>query len=369
MADIHKVAISTGGGDCPGLNAVIRGFVRRGIREFDWEIFGIEDGFRAFFEPERSKVRRLDLAAVRGILPRGGTILGTTNRGDPFSYPVYENGQWVTKDMSHVVIEGLEKLGCQCLVVVGGDGTQDIGYRIHEKGFPVVGVPKTIDNDLAATDYTFGFNTCVEIVTEALDRLHTTAESHDRVIFVEVMGRDTGWIALHSGLAGGADIILIPEIPYDPDAIVEKIYERRKKGISFSIVVVAEGAFSKDGKKTTKELDEAEEKARGKALLGGAGEEAARLVADRCDVEARVTVLGHLQRGGSPSAWDRILATRFGVHAAGAVARRNFGMMVALKGEEISLIPTPEAIKSIKRVDPAGKLVHTARALGICMGD
>ncbi len=302
------IAILTGGGDCPGLNAVIRGVVRAAVQRRGWRVLGIEDGFDGLVEGPR--YRELGMDAVRGILPRGGTILGTSNRGNPFDFPVREGDQVKMVDVSSRVVENFRRLGADALVAVGGDGTLKIALRLNELGIPVIGVPKTIDNDLRGTDVTFGYNTAVGVVTEALDRLHTTAESHNRAMVVEVMGRDAGWIALESGLAGGADVILIPEIPFRMDAVCQAIDRRRQRGSRFSIIVVAEGSFPVDGAKVV-QASAAENL--GIERLGGIGHYVARQISRCLNMETRVVVLGHVQRGGTPSPFDRILGTRFGV--------------------------------------------------------
>ncbi len=360
--DIKKIAILTGGGDAPGLNAVIRGVVKSAIRKYNWRVYGVPDGFEGLVTG--SELRELTEYSIRGILPLGGTILGTTNRGNPFEYLVVENGKEVVKDMSDKVIEYLKILEIDALVVIGGDGTLSIANRFAEKGVKLVGVPKTIDNDLKATDYTFGFNTAITTATEALDKLHTTAQSHHRVIVIEVMGRYVGWIALESGIAGGADVILIPEIPFDIEKVCSKIIRRNKLGSKFSIVVVAEGAKPKGG-----EMVFQEKNVKGKApRLGGIGYVVGEQIQKRTGMDVRVTVLGHLQRGGSPTAYDRILATRFGVAAVDALAEGKFGHMVCLRTPKIELVPIKEAVKDLKRVDPEGQLVKAAESIGISFG-
>jgi phosphofructokinase-like protein len=363
---IKRVAVSTGGGDCPGLNAVIRGLVRAGVNRYGWEFLGIEDGLQGLIEP--NKLTDLTMASVRGILPRGGTILGTSNKGNPFRYAVQHEGREVETDISDEVVARLHQLGVDCLVMIGGDGTMTIAQGLREKGINVVGIPKTIDNDLAATDYTFGFDTACNIAMEALDRLHTTAESHDRVMLLEVMGRHAGHIALHAGLAGGADVILVPEIPYRTAAVLRKINTRIRAGTTFTLVVVAEGARPEGG-----DFSFVEKTKPGTAKrLGGAAQRVAEsILAEAPHLDVRVTVLGHLQRGGSPSHFDRVLATRFGVAAARLVAREGFGRMVCLRGLEIEDVDIKDAIAVNRGVDiesPAG-LVSQARALGISFGD
>src|SRR5690349_6086188 len=350
-----RIGILTGGGDCPGLNAVIRAAVRTAIRDYDCEVLGVQLGFEGLLT--RSIVP-LTAESIRGILPKGGTLLRTTNRGNPFEYP---DGAGGCVDRSDEVVTNIHDLGIDGLIAIGGDGTLRIAQRLCDMGIPIVAVPKTIDNDLAATDYTFGFHTAVAVATEAVDRLHTTAESHNRVMILEVMGRNCGWIALYSGLAGGADIILIPEIPYSPNAIIESIRERQSEGAQFDIIVVAEGAKRIGGEE--RYLD------RRSKRLGGIAYQVADEIARAIDLEIRVTVLGHVQRGGSPIPFDRLLATRFGKAAADLIAQGDFGKMVALRGEHIVAVPIKDAVSNPKYVDPDGELVRTARSLGISFGD
>ncbi|MFI0721096.1 6-phosphofructokinase [Streptomyces sp. NPDC021224] len=331
-----RVGVLTGGGDCPGLNAVIRGIVRKGVQEYGYEFTGFRDGWRG---PLEGDTVRLDIPAVRGILPRGGTILGSS-RTNPLKV---EGGE-------RRVLETLAAEGVDALVVIGGEDTLGVAARLHaDTGLKVVGVPKTIDNDLSATDYTFGFDTAVNIATEAIDRLHTTAESHMRVLVVEVMGRHAGWIALHSGLAGGANAILIPEHRFDLDQVCGWVESRFK--IRYApIVVVAEGAMPRDGDMVLKDgtLDSF-----GHVRLSGIGEWLAAQIEKRTGKEARTTVLGHVQRGGTPSAFDRWLATRFGLHAVEAVRDGDFGTMVALRATDIVRVPIGDATARIKTVEPA----------------
>ncbi|MBE0500895.1 MAG: 6-phosphofructokinase [Desulfuromonadales bacterium] len=357
------VAILTGGGDCPGLNAVIRAVVRAAILRRGWRIVGIEYGFNGLVEGPRW--RELDLKGVRGILQRGGTILGSSNRGDPFAYPVKRNGQTVLEDVSELVLGNFRKIGADVLIVVGGDGSLKIARRFGELGIPVIGVPKTIDNDLRGTDLTFGFTTAVRTVTESLDRLHSTAESHDRVMVVEVMGRDAGWIALASGIAGSADVILIPEIPYRVDKICAAIRARSESGSRFSIVVVAEGATPAGGDKI---VQKSAKENFGVERLGGVAHHLARQIETCLDMESRVVVLGHVQRGGTPAAYDRILSSRFGVKAVEMIAAGEFGKMVAIHGDQVVSVDIAAAVGGLKLVDPEGELVATAEALGIMVG-
>ena len=364
---IKRIGIMTGGGDCPGLNPVIRAVVKKGIRQHGWEIFGIEDAFSGLIDLEyRSPHGNLWLTeeTVGNILTRGGTILGTSNRSDPFRFVGPEGGG--EKDVFDQVLANYQKMELDALVSIGGDGSMAIAQKCIERGLTnIVGVPKTIDNDLNATDFTFGFDTAVQVATEAIDRLRDTAESHDRVMLVEVMGRDAGWIALYAGLAGGAHAILIPEIPYRLDPIAAKIEERSMAGQPYSIIVVAEGAKPVDGEAST--LGPAEAGAM-KRLFGAAARVAAGLH-DRVALDIRHTVLGHIQRGGSPSSLDRILGTRFGDRAVDLVAHGEFGQMVALKGRDIVSVPIREAVGQQKLVQADGPMVSTARAMGIVFGD
>ncbi|HPH96226.1 MAG TPA: ATP-dependent 6-phosphofructokinase [Anaerolineaceae bacterium] len=360
---MKRFGILTGGGDAPGLNAVIRAVVKIALNEYRGEVVGIRDGFDGFVEPDG--IFKLDAAAVRGILPRGGTILGTANRGNPFARKVKRGGQWVVEDISGLIADNIHALKLDALIVVGGDGTLRIAREMSMKGVPVVGVPKTIDNDINATEITFGFDTALNVATEALDRLHSTAESHHRVMVLELMGRDAGFIALHAGMAGGADVILIPEIPFNPDAICRKVQARIDSGTKFSIVAVSEGARPQGGEQIyaipANEVSV--------ARLGGVGQMVSNYVADHAGVESRLTVLGHLQRGGSPTAFDRWLATRFGGAAIRLAAEGRFGRMVALQNGQIVDVSLDEALDVPKRVDPNGDAVRTARGLGISLGD
>ena len=360
---IRRIGVLTGGGDCPGLNAVIRAVVKTAINEYDWEVLGIEDGFEGLIQPGR--VRQLTRADVRDILPRGGTILGTTNRANPFHYEVEVDGEVKVFDVSDDVVRHAQVLGMDALVVIGGDGSLHIAHELMQKGLKVVGVPKTIDSDLQGTVITFGFDTAVNTAMDALDKLRTTAESHHRVIILEVMGRDAGWIALKAGIAGGADAILIPEIPYDLDVVADKIARRNRGGAKFSIVVAAEGARPVDGKA----VYQAEREIGGARRLGGIGEVLARQLRERCRVEVRVTVLGHLQRGGSPTAFDRLLASRFGTMAVHLIAQGKLGHMVALQDECIIAVPIAEAVAQQKFVPLNSDILLTAFGLDVCLGN
>ena len=359
------IGILTGGGDAPGLNAVIRAAVKTAISRYEYEITGIEDGFDGLIERAFKALRPLTLKDVRGILPQGGTILGAANRGNPFARKVIRNGVEVIEDASELVIERLRAAGIDVLIVVGGDGTLRIAQELYERGCQTVGVPKTIDNDLGGTDVTFGFDTALNTATDAIDKLHTTAESHHRVMVVEVMGRDAGWIALHSGIAGGADVILIPEIPFRWDVIADAIKARSKGGAKFSIIVAAEGAQPADGQQM---FSRAGDGVTTVARLGGIGIEVARRLEELTGLETRCTVLGHVQRGGRPTPFDRLLATRYGAAAVRLVAEGKYGHMVSLRGAEITAVPIAEAISIPKRVNPKSERVAMARELGICFG-
>ncbi|MFQ5508590.1 MAG: 6-phosphofructokinase [Leptospirillia bacterium] len=358
-----KVGVLTGGGDCPGLNAVIRAVVKSAEKKYGWSVVGIEDSFEGLILP--GKTREMTSFSIRGILPTGGTILHSSNRSNPFEFHTQVDGREVIEDVSDQLLLYFKELGLSGLIAIGGDGTNRLAARLFDKGLPVVGVPKTIDNDLRATDVTFGFNSAVTTATECLDKLHTTAASHHRVIVVEVMGRYTGWIALESGIAGGADVILIPEIPYDIEDVCQKIRDRADQGSGFSIVVVAEGAKPKGGDVTVVEKGG---KGKGMDRLGGVGNEVGEHIANCTDMDVRVTVLGHIQRGGSPTAFDRILATRFGAKAMSLVVRGEFGRMVCLQGSQITSVPIHEAITDYKWVPLDSGLILTAEAIGINLG-
>lgn len=362
MKSIKRIGVLTGGGDCPGLNAVIRAVVKTAINVYHSQVVGIEDGFEGLIKP--GKARNLSLSDVKGILPRGGTILGTSNRGNPFAYEMEVDGKKVIKDVSDIVISNIKTLNIDTLIVIGGDGSLKISKELFEKGVPVIGVPKTIDNDISATAVTFGFDTALNTATEAIDKLHTTAESHHRVMVVEVMGRNAGWIAMESGIAGGADIILIPEIPYDIPKVCEKIMERERENKKFSIVVVAEGAKPIGGDVVTWAPPDPS----GVPRLGGIAHRVGEKIGEITGKETRVTTLGHVQRGGSPTPFDRILGTRFGTAAVHLAFRRGFGRMVCLKPPDIKSVPLHEAVGVQKLVPPDGELINMAKALGICMG-
>ncbi|MBI2819934.1 MAG: 6-phosphofructokinase [Acidobacteria bacterium] len=360
---VQTIGILTGGGDCPGLNAVIRAVVRAATLEHGWTVLGIPDGYDGLIFPER--VRSLTTQDIAGILPRGGTILGTSNRGNPFSFPVEENGTVVKKNVFPQLLENFDKVGMDALVLVGGDGTMKIGLEMVRNGKNVVGVPKTIDNDLSATEVTFGFDTALHTATDAIDKLHSTAESHHRVMLVEVMGREAGWIGLHAGIAGGADVILIPEIPFTREQICAKIEERARAGRMFSIVVVAEGCRAQDGRSIQRTRNEPYRTPKSGEIANIVGS----WISSDTGRETRVTVLGHTQRGGSPSPFDRVLSTRLGVEAINLIARGEFGRMVCWRCGAVESTPIEKAVGELKTVDPECELVRTARSLGISFGD
>jgi 6-phosphofructokinase 1 len=360
---VQRIGVLTGGGDCPGLNAVIRAVVKTALNAYEWEVLGIEDGFEGLIQP--GKVRPLRMADVRGILPRGGTILGTTNRANPFHYEVDVEGELKTFDVSDEVVRYAQVLGLDAVIVIGGDGSLRITQELMEKGFRAVGVPKTIDNDLLETVITFGFDTAVNTAVEALDKLHTTAESHHRAIILEVMGRNAGWIALKAGIAGDADVILIPEIPYDIDCVMQKLRARNRGGAKYSIVVAAEGARPQGGDAVYR----AHQEVGGMRRLGGVGAALAQEIRERSDIPVRVTVLGYLQRGGSPSAFDRLLATRFGSRAVHLIAEGRLGHMVALRDERIVAVPIADAVAYQKLVPLTSDIIQAAFDLEVCLGN
>ena len=358
---ISRVGVLTGGGDCPGLNAVIRG-VSKALMGQGVEVYGIEDGFLGLIE---RRARRLSWDDVSGILTIGGTILGTSNTANPFRYPVETNGQTVMDDVSDQSIAYIEELGLNALVCIGGDGTMTIAHQLTQKGVNVVGVPKTIDNDLYGTDVTFGYDSAVATATEAIDKIHSTAQSHHRVMIVEVMGRYAGWLALGAGIAGGGDVILIPELPYQIEVIYEAVLNRGRRGRRFSIIVVAEGAKPEGGEVVVKRVvKESTDQIR----LGGIGNKVGQEIEDISGLETRVTVLGHLQRGGSPTAFDRILATRFGVRAADLICSSQFNKMVAVRGENIVSVPLEEVGGRCRKVPPDSPLIKVARRIDMSMG-
>ena len=359
---VKRIGVLTGGGDCPGLNAVIRAVTKAAINLHGIEVFGIRDAFRGFVEGDGGLLRYGD---VSGILTQGGTILGTSNKHNPFRYPAVRRGKKDFRDASGDVLANARRWRLDACVLIGGDGTMNIGTRLAKLGLPVVGVPKTIDNDLAGTDVTFGYDTAVACVTDAIDRIHSTAMSHHRVMVIETMGRYAGWIALKAGVAGGGDVILIPEIPYDLAKVVERVVARSRMGRRFSIVVAAEGARPKRGKMTVERvITDSHDPVR----LGGVAAKLARDIEAASGLETRHIVLGHLQRGGTPTAYDRALATRFGHHAVELAAAGRFGRMVCLRGDRVASIPIARAVARLKLVPRSHPLIKTAIAVGTSFG-
>jgi 6-phosphofructokinase 1 len=364
MSKRLKICINTGGGDAPGLNAVIEAVTMAAYNR-QWEVYGIKTGYAGLLNTD--EIVQLTPEKVDGIASIGGTILGTTNKGNPFMMPVCNAaGECEQRDLSDRVMENFRRLRFDALVAVGGDGSLEIAHRFALKGMPVVGVPKTIDNDMGGTVITFGFDTAVSIATEAIDRLHSTAKSHDRIMVVEVMGRNAGFIALNSGISGNADVILIPEIPFDIDKVCEKLMENELRGHKYAIVVVAEGAVPIGGDVITKGGTEL---GRQHVILGGMAEYVSKEITRRTGKDSRSMVLGHLQRGGSPTTFDRLLSLRFGAAAVRAIEEGKFDHMVALQSPDIVLVPLEEALGIQKRVRKDGDAVLTGRDLGICFGD
>ncbi len=360
-----RLAVLTGGGDCPGLNAVIRAVVKTALQN-DYEIYGIENGFNGLVV---GNIKKMGFQDVSGILPRGGTILGTTNRDNPFHFAVGTDtdGELIYKDMREAVLTNLKKYSIDVLIVIGGDGSLNIANKLSKEcQVKVVGVPKTIDNDLPCTERTFGFDTAMAMATEALDRLHTTAESHHRVMALEVMGRYAGWIALHSGIAGGADCILIPEIPYQIDSVIKKIRQRQENNKKFSIIVVAEGARPVGGELSIARMVKGSFEP---IRLGGAGEKLVREIEEKTGIESRCTVLGYLQRGGSPTPYDRVLSTRYGVAAAEACFQGKTNTMVALQSNKIIVVPIEKVASEPHLVPVDSDIIRAARHLSINFGD
>lgn len=358
-----RIGVLTGGGDCPGLNAVIRGVVKASIGQFRMEVIGVEDGYDGLIE---KRVMPLDWRNVSGILTQGGTILGTSNRANPFRRPVLSKDKKIEfTDVSDEVVDYLKKLSIENLICIGGDGTMAIAQKLSQKGVRIIGVPKTIDNDIFGTDITFGFDSAVTVATEGIDKIHTTAMSHHRVMVIEVMGRYAGWLALESGIAGGGDVILIPEIPYDINVVCEFVTKRSNKGRRFSIVVVAEGAKPKGGEQVVQRIVE---ESTDPVRLGGIGHQVAQNIEKLTGLESRVTVLGHLQRGGTPTAFDRILATRFGVKAAELAFDGVGGVMVAVRGSDIVTVPLVDVGGKTRVVDIEHPLIRVAQCVGTCLG-
>ena len=363
MKKKERIAVLTGGGDCPGLNAVIRAVAKKAMIEYGMEVIGVEDGYEGMME---DRFRVLHYGDVSGILTLGGTILGTSNKANPYRCAVQKSGQTEFEDVSRRAIRNLKRVRAKCLVCIGGDGTLSIAHRLQTDGVRIVGVPKTIDNDLRGTDVTFGFDSAVAVATDGIDRVHSTAQSHHRVMIVEVMGRTAGWIALHAGIASGGDIILIPEIPYSIDVILNKVCERAKRGKRFSIVVIAEGAKPKGGNAVVQRIvKESTDPVR----LGGIGFVLGEQIEKFSGLEARVVVMGHLQRGGSPTAFDRVLATSLGAKAMDLVATGNCGYMVGVRGGKMVKVPLQEVAKGPRTVPANHPLVAVARSVGTCFGD
>lgn len=362
MAARMKLGVLTGGGDCPGLNAVIRAVVKTAINDYNMEVVGFSDGYSGLVE---NKYRILKREDVSGILTLGGTILGTSNRADPFKYPVLQGDEYIYIDRSTEAVQNFENLGLDALIAIGGDGTMAASQGMSEKGIRIIGVPKTIDNDLMGTDQTFGFDSALASATDAVDKIHSTAQSHHRVMVIEVMGRYAGWLALASGLAGGGDIILIPEIPYHIDIICDKIKSRNRRGKNFSIIVIGEGARPHGGEIVIKRIVE---NSPDKIRLGGISYQLAAQIEGLTSLETRVTILGHLLRGGTPTAFDRILASRFGSEAVHLACRKDFGKMVALHGGEIGQVPISEVAGIVRKVDKNCSLLKTAISLDTCLG-
>jgi 6-phosphofructokinase 1 len=363
MKKQKRIAILTGGGDCPGINGVIRGVAKKAIIEYGMEVMGIEDGYDGIVN---NRYRKLEYNDVSGILTLGGTILGTSKTANPYRYAIKQGNRLRFKDMSETAIRNIKNLDLACLVCIGGDGTLGIAHKLFKNGIPIIGVPKTIDNDLIGTDITFGFDSAVWIATEGIDRIHTTAESLHRIMMIEVMGHKVGWIALYSGVAGGGDIILIPEIPYDVNLIAEKVMERNKKGKRFSIVVVAEGAKPKGGDIVIQRIvKESSDPIR----LGGISFVLGRQIEKMTGLETRIVVMGHLQRGGSPTPFDRILATQLGTKVVEMIEEKAFGNMVGIRKNSLVKVPLKEVARGYKKVPLNHPLIKAARSVGTCFGD
>jgi len=363
MEKKRQIAILTGGGDCPGINAVIRAVTKKAILEYGMEVIGIEDGYQGLIH---NRHRRLHYDDVSGILTLGGTILGTSKKDNPYRYAVKKGDKLEFEDVSATAIANAKRLGIDCLVCIGGDGTLAIAHRLFEDGIPIVGVPKTIDNDLRGTDITFGFDSAVYIATEGIDRIHSTAQSLHRAMIVEVMGHNAGWIALHAGVAGGGDIVLIPEIPYDLDIIAEKVKERNRKGRRFSIVVVAEGAKPKGGDIVIQRIvKESPDPIR----LGGIGFVLGSQIEKTTGIETRTVVMGHLLRGGTPTPFDRVLATRLGAKAVDMIANQEFGYMVGVRGNSLVAVSLEDVAQGPRTVPLDEPLIQSARSVDTCFGD
>lgn len=363
MVKKRSIAILTGGGDCPGMNAVVRAAAKKAILECGQDVIGIEDGYDGVIH---GRYRRLQYDDVSGIITLGGTILGISNTANPYRAAVRRGDGLDYEDVSQQAIANIESMGVSCLVCVGSDGTLSIAARLSRDGVPIVGVPKTIDNDLRGTDITVGFDSAVCIATEAIDRVHTTAQSHHRVMVVEVMGRNAGWIALFAGVAGGGDVILIPEVPYEMEMVAEKVKERYGRGKRFTIVVVAEGAKPKGGEVVIRRLvKESTDPVR----LGGVGFVVASAIERMTGIESRAVIIGHLQRGGTPTPFDRVLATRLGTRAVTMIQDGKCGHMAAVKGDSLTEVPLAVAAEGPRQIPPGDPLVQSARSLGTCFGD
>jgi len=362
MASKMKLGVLTGGGDCPGLNAVIRAVVKTAINEYDMEVVGFMDGYEGLIE---NRYRKLTSSDVSGILTLGGTILGTSNRADPFNFPLMQGSEYIYLDRSSEALQNFERLGLDALIAIGGDGTMAASQGMAEKGLKIVGVPKTIDNDLFGTDQTFGFDSALASAADAIDKIHSTAQSHHRVMIIEVMGRYTGWLALASGIAGGGDIILIPEIPYQIDVVCDKIRDRNVSGKNFSIIVIGEGAKAEGGEMVVKRMVK---NSPDKIRLGGVSNQLAAQIEGITTLETRVTILGHLLRGGTPTAFDRILASRFGTQAVHLAAKEDYGHMVALQGNEIGKVRIKDVAGKIRTITRDSTLLKTAISLDTSLG-
>jgi 6-phosphofructokinase 1 len=363
MRNIKKIAILTGGGDCPGINAVIRAVAKKAINEYGLKVIGLEDGYEGLIH---NHYRTLEYGDVSGIITLGGTILGTSNTANPYRYARREGDKLEFDDLSQIALDNYRKMGADCLVCIGGDGTLSIAHRLCEDGIPIIGIPKTIDNDLRGTDITFGFDSAVSIATEGIDRIHSTAQSHHRVMIVEVMGRNAGWIALHAGVASGGDIILIPEISYDIDIIVEKVNERLNTGKRFSIIVVSEGAKTHDGNTVVKRVVKY---STDPVRFGGISFVLASKIEEMAGIESRAVVMGHLQRGGTPTPFDRILATTLGTRAVDMIKEEKYGYMVGVQSGTLVDVPLLEVAKGQRTVPVDTSLLESARSVGVSFGD
>ncbi|WP_288373444.1 ATP-dependent 6-phosphofructokinase [uncultured Algoriphagus sp.] len=363
---MKKVLITTGGGDCPGLNAVIRGITKRAAKTGEWQVWGSFEAFNGLME-DPPRLMQLNESNTAGIHVQGGTLIGTTNKGNPIRFPVKKaDGTIEIENRLPLLIQKIKDKGFDAVINIGGDGSQEISQALFEQGIPVVGVPKTIDNDLSSTDFTFGFQTAVQVASDSLDRLVTTAASHHRVMIMEVMGRNAGWIALYTALSGGAEICLIPEIPYDLEKVIDRIKSRYDDGRGFVNIVIAEGAFAKDGTITSTKGEEGRQAVK----LGGVAFTLSQQLKDAgLEADIRETILGHIQRGGTPVAFDRVIASVFGVKAMELVLDGKFGQLAVLRNNDFSSAPIKEAISTYNVVDPSGTLVQAAKGMGMCFGD